>query len=245
MKNMIWIGAAAALSAGAAMAQEQGRVLSVSPVQQQVSVPQQVCQDETVPVRQRSSGAGAVLGAVVGGLAGNAIGSGGGRAAATGAGLVGGAMLGNQLEGNGAVRYETVRRCSTQNFYRNQTMGYDVVYEYAGRQYTTRTANPPGDWIALSVQPVAQAPSYAPAYAPGYYGSEGYPAQALPPVTYGTPQPAYTYPAESGYRASDYIAPILIGATIAAGAHYVLRPRHYDYGYGHGGYRPRPHHWRR
>lgn len=243
MKNMIWIGAAAALSAGAAMAQEQGRVLSVSPVQQQVSVPQQVCQDETVPVRQRSSGAGAVLGAVVGGLAGNAIGSGGGRAAATGAGLVGGAMLGNQLEGNGSVGYQTVRRCTTQNFYRNQAVGYDVVYEYAGRQYTTRTANPPGDWIALSVQPAAQAPSYA----PGYYGSEGYPAQALPPVTYATPQPVYTYPADSGYRASDYIAPILIGATIAAGAHYVLRPRHYDYGYGHGhgGYRPRPHGWRR
>lgn len=220
MKRMIWIGAAAALSTGAVLAQEQGRVLSVTAVQQQVAAPQQVCQDETVPVRQRSTGAGAVIGAVVGGLAGNAIGGGGGRAAATGAGLVGGAMLGNQLEGNGDVRYETVRRCTTQNFYRSQTAGYDVVYEYAGRQYTTRTATYPGDWIALNVQPAQ------PAYAPGYYATQdSYPVQSYPPVTYSTPQPVYAAPVERGYSAADYVAPVLIGATIAAGAHYMFRPR--------------------
>jgi uncharacterized protein YcfJ len=248
MKNMIWIAAAAALTTGAAMAQEQGRVLSVNAVQQQVAAPQQVCQDESVPVRQRSSGAGAVLGAVVGGLAGNAIGGGSGRAAMTGAGLVGGAMLGNQLEGNGDTRYETVRRCTTQNFYRSQTMGYDVVYEYAGRQYTTRTATPPGDWIAVSVQPAQQ--GYAPGYAQGYYGTQdSYPAPAYgtapyPPVTYATPQQVYTVPQERGYSAADYVAPVLIGATIAAGAHYILRPR--DRWNGPGYYhRPHSRGWRR
>ena len=243
MKRMIWIGAAAALSTGAAMAQEQGRVLSVSPVQQQVSVPQQVCQDETVPVRQRSSGAGAVIGAVVGGLAGNAIGGGSGRAAATGACLVGGAMLGNQLEGNNSTQYQTVRRCTTQNYYRNQAAGYDVVYEYAGRQYTTRTATPPGDWIALNVQPAPQA--YAPSYPQGYYGTpDAYSAPAYPPVTYATPQTVYTAPPDTGYSAADYVSPILLGATIAAGAHYVLRPRdrwngprHYERPHHHGGWR--------
>lgn len=235
MKKLIWI--AAALSSGAAMAQEQGRVLSTSAVQQQVVVPQQVCRDESVPVRQRSSGAGAVIGALVGGLAGNAIGSGAGRAAATGAGLVGGAMLGNQLESNGAVHYEIQRLCTTQNYVRNQTIGYDVVYEYAGRQYTTRTATPPGDWIALSVQP---APSYAPG--PGYYSSEGYVGAALPPATYATaPHPVYSTPEATGYSTADYVAPVLLGATIAAGAHYVLRPR----GNGHYHRHHRPHHWRR
>lgn len=251
MKKMIWIAATAALSTGAAMAQEQGRVLSVTAVQQQVAAPQQVCQDESVPVRQRSSGAGAVIGAVVGGLAGNAIGGGGGRAAATGAGLVGGAMLGNQLEGNGEVRYETVRRCTTQNFYRNQTAGYDVVYEYAGRQYRTRTANPPGDWIALNVQPAQQ----------GYYGTQdvyqgqaypgqaypgrAYPGQAYPPGTYSTPQQVYSVPEDRGYSAADYVAPVLIGATIAAGAHYMFRPHNRWSG---PRYHERPRHrggWRR
>ena len=225
MKKLIWIGAAAALSTGVAMAQEQGRVLSVTAVQQQVNVPQQVCHDESVAVRQRSSGAGAVIGAVVGGLAGNAIGGGAGRAAATGAGLVGGAMLGNQLEGNGSTQYQTVTRCSTQNFYRNQTAGYDVVYEYAGRQYTTRTATPPGDWIALSVQP-AQPQGYNPGYAQGYYGTQDvYRNQTYPPVTYAAPQQPIYVQEDRGYSAADYVAPILLGATIAAGAHYVLRPR--------------------
>lgn len=242
MKNMIWIGAAVALSSGAALAQEQGRVLSVTAVQQQVAAPQQVCQDETVPVRQRSTGAGAVLGAVVGGLAGNAIGGGAGRAAATGAGVVGGAMLGSQLEANGETRYETVRRCTTQNFYRSQTTGYDVVYEYAGRQYTTRTATPPGDWIALSVQP-AQPQGYAPGYyaTQDAYGAPVY-ATTYPPVTYSTPQPAYTVPQERVYSAADYVAPVLIGATIAAGAHYVLRPRWSGPRYYH---RHAPRGWRR
>jgi len=47
-----------------------------------------------------TSGAGAVAGGVIGGVAGNQIGHGGGRAAATALGLVGGALLGNAIEAN-------------------------------------------------------------------------------------------------------------------------------------------------
>ena len=246
MKKVLCIGAAVAFSSGAVLAQELGRVLATTAVQQHVASPQQVCHDESVAVRQRSSGAGAVLGALVGGLAGNAIGGGSGRAAATGAGLVGGAMLGNQLAGSGATQYETVRRCTTQTYYRNQTVGYDVVYEYAGRQYTTRTATPPGDWIALSVQPAqasGYAPGYAPGHAPGYYTSESHTFPVQPQGTYGysAPQPGYTPAEDTGLRASDYVAPILIGAVIAAGAHQVLRPRDHWQAPRHH-HRPHPRH---
>lgn len=48
---------------------------------------------------QGTSGAGAVIGAVVGGVLGNQIGKGSGRAAATGVGIVGGAVAGNAIEG--------------------------------------------------------------------------------------------------------------------------------------------------
>ena len=48
---------------------------------------------------QRPSGAGAVLGAVIGGVIGNQIGGGTGRALATGAGVIGGAVAGNAIEG--------------------------------------------------------------------------------------------------------------------------------------------------
>jgi outer membrane lipoprotein SlyB len=52
-----------------------------------------------VQLASRPSGAGAVLGAVIGGLVGNHFGSGTGRALATGAGVVGGAVAGNTIEG--------------------------------------------------------------------------------------------------------------------------------------------------
>jgi len=53
---------------------------------------------EAVPVASRTSGGGALLGGVVGAVIGNQIGHGSGRAAATGVGAVGGALIGNSLE---------------------------------------------------------------------------------------------------------------------------------------------------
>lgn len=53
---------------------------------------------DVVPASQRGPGAGAVLGAVIGGVIGNQIGSGSGRAAATGVGIVGGAIAGHQIQ---------------------------------------------------------------------------------------------------------------------------------------------------
>jgi outer membrane lipoprotein SlyB len=53
---------------------------------------------DVVEAHNRGAGAGAVLGAVIGGVIGNQIGSGTGRAAATGAGVVGGALIGHQIQ---------------------------------------------------------------------------------------------------------------------------------------------------
>lgn len=194
------VASAAALSLQAQaqpQGREMGRVLSVTPVSQQVAVPQQVCNNETVYSGGRqASGAGAVLGAVAGGLVGNAIGGGSGRALATGVGVIGGAMLGNQVE-SGSPGYQNVQRCTTQTRYDNQFLGYDVVYEYGGRQYTTRTQSDPGQWIPVTVQPaVAPAPSYQPGYS--YY-------EAPQPAVVVTEMPVYTTPV--------YPAPA-IGATI-------------------------------
>ncbi|WP_311223917.1 MULTISPECIES: glycine zipper 2TM domain-containing protein [unclassified Acidovorax] len=154
MKKIIVLAALAALAAGAS-AQEQGRVLSATPITEQVAVPQQVCGNETIYSEQRPSGAGALLGAIAGGAAGNAIGGGSGRAAATALGVIGGAVLGNNVEGTRGG-YQNVQRCSTQTYYENRAVGYNVVYEYAGRQYNTRTQNDPGAWIPLNVQPAVQ-----------------------------------------------------------------------------------------
>jgi outer membrane lipoprotein SlyB len=52
-----------------------------------------------IQLSQRPSGAGAVLGAVIGGVIGHQLGGGSGKALVTGAGIVGGAVAGNAIEG--------------------------------------------------------------------------------------------------------------------------------------------------
>jgi uncharacterized protein YcfJ len=185
-----------------AMAQERGRVLSVTPIIEQVAVPRQVCGNETVYTGPRTSGGGAVLGAIAGGAAGNAVGRGNGRAAATAIGVIGGALLGNQIEGNGRPEYQTVQRCGTETTYENRTAGYDVVYEYAGKRYTTRTQTDPGRTIALSVQP--EAPPY---YQDQGYQGDGYSERGVVTSPYATappPPPALVSPGvtviEYGYE---------------------------------------------
>ncbi|MBH1978262.1 MAG: glycine zipper 2TM domain-containing protein [Comamonadaceae bacterium] len=178
-------------TAGLAAAQEQGRVLSVTPIVQQVAYPRQVCSNEIVYSGQRTTGGGAVLGAIAGGAAGNAIGKGNGRAAATAIGLIGGAVLGNQIEGQGRPEYETVQRCGTETTYENRTVGYNVVYEYAGRQYSTQTATDPGRYIAVQVQPVGNAAPYNPGYSsqqPDYYDQSGYAQPGVVTSPYAAPQ---------------------------------------------------------
>ncbi|RZL63752.1 MAG: glycine zipper 2TM domain-containing protein [Variovorax sp.] len=58
-----------------------------------------------------TTGGGAVAGGLVGGVVGNQFGHGGGRAAATALGIVGGALLGNAIEGqhSGPRAYESFR----------------------------------------------------------------------------------------------------------------------------------------
>jgi uncharacterized protein YcfJ len=192
MKKILLFSLIASASA-MAMAQERGRVLSATPIIEQVAVPRQVCGNETVYTGPRTSGGGAVLGAIAGGAAGNAIGGGSGRAAATALGVIGGAVLGNHIEGQGRPEYQTVQRCSTQTAYENRTAGYDVVYEYAGKRYTTRTQSDPGRYISLSVQPQEQA------YYPPRYEDDGYSERGVTSPYTTAPQPGVTI-IEYGYE---------------------------------------------
>ena len=193
-----------ALLAGAATvttasAQERARVLSATPIVQQMEVPQQMCDNQTVYTGQQTTGGGAVLGAVAGGAVGNAIGGGSGRAAATALGLIGGALLGNQIEGNGKPQYQNVQRCYTQTYYENRTVGYTVVYEYAGRQYTTQTPNDPGRTIEVQIQAIDNGPAdaYGLTYSPvepRSYPDEPYQQQ------YQQQQQQYQQPYQQGYQ---------------------------------------------
>jgi uncharacterized protein YcfJ len=157
-------------------AQEVGRVISSMPIIQQVAVPRQVCTQQQVATQPRKSGAGSAMGAIAGGVVGNAIGKGEGNALATAIGLIGGAMLGDKIEGAPPAEVHNVQTCNTQNFYENRTVAYNVVYEFNGKQYNVQMPQDPGPTVRLQVTPMISSTQSAPPSVP-------YPAQnAIPPL---------------------------------------------------------------
>jgi len=214
------------LASGAVGAVEAvGRVISTTPVIQQVAVPRQVCNNQPMVVQQPNSGAGAVLGAIAGGVLGNQIGHGAGRAVATGVGMVAGAGVGNSIEGS-AGYVQNVQNCTTQTFYENRTVAYNVTYEYGGTEHTVQLPQDPGATIRLELTPMAgtnQPPSAeappdlrAPGSAVGVIvGSpQAQPVMVAPPVAYTSyypaaypAYPAYPYPAYPAYYARPYFYP--------------------------------------
>ena len=195
MKKLILLTTIAAFG-GTCFAQDVGKVLSATPVIQQVGVPRQVCSAEQVAVAQPKSGAGAAMGAIAGGAMANAATRGPGQAAATMIGIIGGAVIGDRIEGPATAQVQNVQRCTTQTFYENRAVSYNVVYEFAGKQYAVQMPQDPGPTVQLQVMPVGMAapgalPDNTLAQAPGTYVQ---PAQVVVtqqsyPVYY--PQPYY------------------------------------------------------
>jgi len=139
--------------AGLAQAQEVGQVISRTAVYQQVAVPRQTCSQTPVAVQNPTSGAGALMGAIAGGAVGSQIGGGTGQVLATMAGVVGGSILGDRIE-NPGTQIQNQTTCTTQNFMENRLVGYNVVYEYAGKQHSVQLPQDPGPTIQLQVTPV-------------------------------------------------------------------------------------------
>ncbi len=158
MKHTHTVAALALLSLGLAQAQEVGRVISSTPMFQQVAVPRQVCSNQQVVQQGQKSGAGAIMGMIAGGAVGNAMGKGSGNAATTALGIVGGALLGEKIEGNPSPEVRNVQTCTTQTFYENRTTGYNVVYEFNGKQYTVIMPSDPGPTVRLQVTPMPVSP---------------------------------------------------------------------------------------
>ena len=143
---------------------DYAKVLSVAPVVRYVTVttPVEECWDDvqTYTTRNYSPGrAGKTLfGAIVGGVVGHQFGSGRGNDAATIAGSLLGAAIGNNAARNTPDYYTTrysrpVRHCETnyQSHEEERIEGYDVVYAYNGRKYSTRTPFDPGKRIRIRV----------------------------------------------------------------------------------------------
>lgn len=137
---------------------DYAQVVGVQPVQETTNTPHRVCGDETVthrePYRDRHRLAGTAIGAVVGGLVGHQIGGGSGRDLATVGGAVAGGFAGHEIQKRHQednATYTTVEhRCHTVTSQTSQVVGYDVTYEYDGRQEHVRMDHDPGARVQIS-----------------------------------------------------------------------------------------------
>lgn len=163
----------ALLAAGVASAQadtflDNARVRAVQPQYENVQVPREECQsqlvNEAIPVAappQQTNIGGTVLGAVVGGVLGNQVGKGHGKEAATAAGAVAGALVGNNVANGGYQQppqyvqgQREVRSCHQVMEVQQRLTGYQVTYEYRGRDYQTVMRTQPGPVLPVQVSVV-------------------------------------------------------------------------------------------
>lgn len=250
MKLPLTLAAAAlaTVAVPAAAADLLARVISSTPVVQQIMVPRQVCSSQAVVTEAPRSGAGALLGAVAGGAAGNAVGNGSGRAVATILGLMGGAVLGNNIEGGG-TQVQNVQQCTTQTFYENRPSHYNVVYEYQGTQYNAQMPSDPGQYVRLQVMPVGAVNAWPqpafPITPQSYYPPsvpaplQGYAPPIAPQVIYSRSlfAPLGVFPQADFYHAGSqplhsssyflpYSAPDLWSGDLHSGS--FVQPSHYQ-----------------
>lgn len=199
---MLPLCALGALGFQDANAYEQARVISSTPVVQQVNVPQQTCQNVTVAVQEPKSGAGAVMGAIAGGVIGNAVGQGAGNAAATALGMMGGAIVGDKIEGN-STALQPAQQCSTQYTVQSRVTQFNVVYEYAGKQYSVIMPSDPGPTLNIQVSPAVASTSVQPV-------NEGVvTTQAVYAQPVYAPQPVFVNPYPYAYP--NYGYPLAVG----------------------------------
>lgn len=140
---------ATTFSAQAATYEDYARVLSVQEKYASSGQPRQVCNGGS---NSSGLGMGTVIGAVSGGLLGNTVGNKSGKVAAAAVGAATGAVAGTYIEngmngGNGGGR-----NCYMVNDQQPRVIGYDVTYEYGGRQLTDYFQTPPnGDTIRIRI----------------------------------------------------------------------------------------------
>ncbi|MDO9360345.1 MAG: hypothetical protein Q7T70_15310, partial [Polaromonas sp.] len=122
------------------------------------------------------------------------------------------------------------------------TTHYNVVYEYADRQYTIQMPNDPGPYVRLQVTPVGAMPQPQASVQPGF------PQQQVQPVYSQQVQPVYAQPVYTQPVYSQQIQPVYVQPAPVVYPGYYSRPYYppvgvsLNFGYSRGGYGYR--HWR-
>ena len=150
------IGAVAGTRYGLNPFGDYAKVVAVEPAFDQHQTAREVCNDvaveRQVEPKDKKRVAGAAIGAVVGGVIGHQVGSGSGNDAATVAGAAAGGYAGSKIQKKMQENNtETVieNRCATVYDTQRVPAGFDVTYEYEGRQATVRMDEAPGERIRM------------------------------------------------------------------------------------------------
>jgi len=83
-------------------------------------------------------------------------------------GILGGAVVGDRIEGAPESQVQDVQRCRTQTFYENRTVAYNVLYEYADKNYSVQMPYDPGPTLQLQITPVVSGAPTEPRGTPTY-----------------------------------------------------------------------------
>ena len=141
--------------ANAAEFEDFARVVSVTPQMQQYSQPRQECRTVMVPVAQQARDpSGAIVGGIIGGVLGNQIGRGSGRGAATAVGVVGVAVVGDQIANQNnptVVGERPVQECRTVEGVSSRAVAFEVTYTYHGQTFTSVLPYDPGKRVKVRV----------------------------------------------------------------------------------------------
>ena len=141
---------------------EYATVLEATPLYREVKVskPVRECWDEPVYHTRggHKSAGGMLAGGLIGGIVGHQIGKGRGNKVATAMGTLIGAHIGHQAV-NADVQTERrfagyEEHCKTHHrvSYQQVQDGYDVTYEYRGRQYQLAMPYDPGKHIKMRIE---------------------------------------------------------------------------------------------
>lgn len=98
---------------------------------------------------------GVVVGGVTGAIVGNQVGKGNGKVAATAVGAVVGALAGNSIaNSNDNQNRPAKRQCQWFDDGSQTIVGYDVTYEYNGKQATVRMRKEPANTVRIAISVV-------------------------------------------------------------------------------------------
>jgi uncharacterized protein YcfJ len=151
---------------GGDWARTHARVTNSQPVYSEAASHEECWNEETRSYERHDRVAGTALGAVAGGVIGHQF---GGSDRGTVAGAVIGGLIGNRVardrDENRAPDVE--QRCRTVADSDAQIIGYDVSYDYNGRQFSMRLDHDPGRWLTVGQE----------------IRDDGYPLEASPPAS--------------------------------------------------------------